>query len=278
MNTVWLRSVMRRYGIPGLLFVAVYLAVYALWKRGGDLARAAMRPACALMIVIVFGSQDMLFVISSRQSAFDSDFLFAIQQSRCQVAIKMLEEGADPNAFYIDRSNCSISRRTALKLAVAADQVPLVEALFRHGAHPDADTEVEALSTASLLEKEDMLRVLLAHGLNINAKSGESSRTALMNIVWNENAVQGVERLLARGADVNQRDASGTTALMLAAPQGSLPLVRLLLAKGADPNLVNARGESALSCARYYHHSEAVTVLLEHGAKEDLSPQAVAPR
>jgi ankyrin repeat protein len=99
-----------------------------------------------------------------------------------------------------------------------------------------------------------------------------------MDIVWYENAVQGAGRLLATGADVNQRDASGTTALMFAATKGNLPLIQLLLAKGADPNLTNKRGESSLSCARDYHHAEVVTLLKQHGAKAGLFPHEVAPR
>ena len=52
-------------------------------------------------------------------------------------------------------------------------------------------------------------------------------------------AVSATARCLKRGADVNARDAHGTTALMCAAREGDshAQVVALLLAAGADPHI-----------------------------------------
>ncbi|MCW3051096.1 MAG: ankyrin repeat, and basic leucine zipper protein 1 [Chthonomonadales bacterium] len=268
MNTVWLRSLMRRYGIPGLLFVGAYLAVYTLWKRGVSPLRAAARRGTAIIGIIVIGSSSLSPLVGNRPQNPETDFIAAIRHKQFSTAINMLEQGADPNDVYTFFVPCASGSKTALELAVEADQVPLVEALFRHGVHPDVTAEFSALSIASLLEKEDMLKVLLAHGLHINTRSLESSRTVLMEIVWSNNPSQGARRLLDAGADVNLQDSWGVTALMFASLKGDLSLVRLLLANGADPNKRCPDGTSARSWARTNTDPALVTLLKQYGAHE----------
>ena len=57
--------------------------------------------------------------------------------------------------------------------------------------------------------------------------------------------------LLARGAEVNVTDASGSTPLMQAAynETGDPTIVNRFLALGADPNVKNKNGETALTWA-----------------------------
>jgi ankyrin repeat protein len=57
--------------------------------------------------------------------------------------------------------------------------------------------------------------------------------------------------LLAAGADCNQRDGDGATALMLAAHAGRLDLVKALIDAGADVNATDERGWGALRKAAY---------------------------
>lgn len=270
MNTVWLRSLIRRYGNFGLIFVAVYLATYTLWKRAASPLYAAARQGVALLMVIVIGANGVLFLLGPRQPVPESDFIAAIRQERFHDAMKMLEDGADPNDAYIDRSNapCVISRTTALELAVMADQAPLVEDLFRHGVRPTADTEVSLLTIASMLEKDTMFKILLAHGLHLDAADSENSGSALMSIANDAHALRGATRLLDAGADVNRLDANGRTVLMFASLDGNLPLVRLFLARGADSNRKAEQGETALSWAKEYKYSQIVTLLKQHGARE----------
>jgi ankyrin repeat protein len=70
---------------------------------------------------------------------------------------------------------------------------------------------------------------------------------------------------LARGADVNARDAAGNTPLIHAAAYGDAAFVRLLIDRGADVNATNAAGATALM--RAAADFEKVRCLLERGAE-----------
>ncbi|MET0310446.1 MAG: ankyrin repeat domain-containing protein [Burkholderiaceae bacterium] len=76
-----------------------------------------------------------------------------------------------------------------------------------------------------------------------------------------------VRRLLARGADVNK---PGWTPLHYAATNGHLPAIRLLLENHAFINAQSPNGTTALMMAARYGTPEAVKLLLEEGAEPDL--------
>jgi len=83
--------------------------------------------------------------------------------------------------------------------------------------------------------------------------------------------VAGVRELLSAGADCNQRNSDGATALMLAAHAGNLDLVRILVAAGADVNAADERGWSALTKAVYNADldrgfADVAQVLIDAGA------------
>ena len=79
---------------------------------------------------------------------------------------------------------------------------------------------------------------------------------------------------LRRGANVNARDASGATPLMLAMARGRADICQLLLDEGADPGLLDAAGRSVL----FYAQPDAgawVSGLIPVVAEE---PQSAAER
>lgn len=79
-----------------------------------------------------------------------------------------------------------------------------------------------------------------------------------------------VRALLDGGADVDARDATGASALMLAVLYGDADLVKLLLERKADPNAANAMGATALHWA--VDNRAEVEALLAAGA----DPNALA--
>jgi ankyrin repeat protein len=66
---------------------------------------------------------------------------------------------------------------------------------------------------------------------------------------------------------VDDRDAQGNTALMLAAARGQLAAVEALLAAGADPNARGPRRWTPLCFAAIHGESAVVTSLLRAGAR-----------
>lgn len=73
--------------------------------------------------------------------------------------------------------------------------------------------------------------------------AGRESELALISAAGRGDA-RAVERLLERGADVNARDADGTTALVAAAYDNDVEIARTLIEAGAD---VNARDQTRQS-------------------------------
>jgi ankyrin repeat protein len=95
----------------------------------------------------------------------------------------------------------------------------------------------------------------------------DSSGGAL-HLMAQRNDVAAVKWLLARGADVNGRWASGgadVTPLHLAASRGHTEMVRLLLGAGADPRIRDSLHDGdAIGWAEHFQQPAIVEVLKDH--------------
>ncbi len=75
-----------------------------------------------------------------------------------------------------------------------------------------------------------------------------------------------VGRLLAEGADPNEANDAGATALHLAASEGHVEVARELIRLGADVDLAEFDGDTPLINASAFGRTEMVKLLLEEGA------------
>ena len=127
-------------------------------------------------------------------------------------------------------------QRTALSVAVEAGHIPVVELLLEMC----ADTNRADMANGSPVR----------YPLTIAASdTPEPIRSDLL------------EMLIARGADVDQTDASGQTALMRAAEQGHLASMRLLIEANADIESQDLQGQTALMRAAENQHEGAIALL-----------------
>jgi hypothetical protein len=78
---------------------------------------------------------------------------------------------------------------------------------------------------------------------------------------------RGLELLLDEKVDIEGRDSSGRTALMLAVLNGQDAIVSILLARGADPNATDAYGETPLHTAVAGNHPGIAAALQQAGAR-----------
>ena len=116
------------------------------------------------------------------------------------------------------------------------------------------------------IDQIDDVREMIDNGANVNWKDANGS-TALIVAAQHHDNVDMIKLLIEKGADVNADDKQGETALMMAAYNGYADIVRMLAEKGADLNMKNYQGSTALlrACADR-PSADVVRVLIEKGA------------
>jgi len=142
----------------------------------------------------------------------------------------------------------------------------------------------------------DVVKVLLAHGADLKARSDEWGYVQAVpphgRLEYNRNVPHGRDTalmfaarvgdlesarlLVAAGANVNDADAWGISALVLAAHSGFGDLVEFLLEKGADANSA-AAGFTALHEAVMRREEKTVAALLAHGADPNIPVRTWTP-
>ncbi len=132
--------------------------------------------------------------------------------------------------------------------------------------NPDKKSLTEALTDAACVGRNDIIKVLLSMGADINYKD-DRERTAL---IWAVCVAQKetVELLLDMGADVNIKDEYGRTCLMYVAQTGncSVETMKTMIDMGADINARGSNGMTGLMLAAKEGQVEAVKLLLDKGA------------
>jgi ankyrin repeat protein len=164
------------------------------------------------------------------------------EHTALDVAVMLLEHGADPNAALdrispyrakLDRGNDTVLGRgtTALLRAAKAADLPAMRVLLEHGANPLAATNrgVNAL--------------MLAAGL------GTAEEDTTGRYKTEAQAIEAIDIMLGQGLDVNAADSRGRTALHGAALLGHDEVVQALVERGARLDIRDSEGFTALDTA-----------------------------
>jgi uncharacterized protein len=105
----------------------------------------------------------------------------------------------------------------------------------------------------------ELMRDLVTRGADLNARNG-SGDTALLVALWHRRTAE-AELLMAGGADVKIANDDGRTALDVAAMHGDLDMCKRLLAWGADRTHRDLKDQTALDFARAEGYQEVVSLL-----------------
>ena len=174
--------------------------------------------------------------------------------------------------------NLLVARGAELTLfeACAAGELERVERLIAHESQTDANAvDINAqsddgwtpLHLAAYFGHAKIAELLLAHGADIAARSGNPTGNTPLHAALAANQKMAVAVLIGHGADVNAVDAAGWRPLHLAAANNALDVMKTLIAQGADVAGMNRDGLTAVELAEQKGFREAAALLKRHGAK-----------
>jgi ankyrin repeat protein len=204
---------------------------------------------------------------------------------------RLLEAGANPNAALL-------KGETPLMVAARGGKADVVDALLARGANVNlrAARGQTALMWAVAQKHPAVVKILLARGADIQVRTDawsqmmavpphgrpeynrmipHGSDTALM-FAARVGDLASTKLLVEAGANVNDADAWGVSAMVLAAHSGFGDIVEFLLDKGADPDSA-ATGFTALHEAIMRRDERIVRTLLARGANPHVPVKTWTP-
>ena len=128
------------------------------------------------------------------------------------------------------------------------------------GVHAQHKTWIKAIEKG----KTGKVEKLIAKGKDVNSRS-DKGRTVLMLAAF-RGRTKIVKLLVDAGAELNLTNDEGSTAIIIASVKGHGELVEVLAKAGASLNIQNKLGRTALICAVIYERKKAAKVLMHHGA------------
>lgn len=151
-----------------------------------------------------------------------------------------------------------------LLTAVLSGDNAAVQDLLAKGADPKSKQGAGALVRAAILGNTSIVKALLDKGADVDARDSSGETPLMVAATWGRTAV--VQMLIARGANVNAKSAHGNTPLILAVGGGDVSGVQALIAKGADVNTKNNDEETSLMLAERFERKDIAQTLVAAGA------------
>jgi ankyrin len=171
---------------------------------------------------------------------------------------QLIEKGASVNAR-------GARGQTALMWAVSEQHPGVVQVLLSHGADIQARSDVLSQMMAAPPHGKPEYNRMIPFG-------GETALVFAARV----GDLASAKLLLAAGANVNDKDAWGVSAMVLAAHSGFTEMVAYLLDQGADANAIGP-GFTALHEAIMRRDVTMVKALLDHGANPNTPLQTWTP-
>jgi len=168
---------------------------------------------------------------------------------------------------------------TPLHMAALHSQVAVAQVLLDAGANVNVKNNYGAFIPDQLYQvlssknHQDPAVLLAVHG--IDAKDMANGYTPLDLAIFSSKHKELVQLLVAKGADVNARAASGATPLYWAVLRGQKDDMAFLLEHGANVNTPDAYGNTILGCALQLQYGSLIQMLVDHGADVNAIDQSL---
>ena len=197
----------------------------------------------------------------------------SLQDNRGWNVLHSVSQGGNPEVIDLMLSHVpSIDSRTKkgytpLMIAAVTDKLQAVKYLLKQGADPSLQDNNgwNVLHFASQGGNPEVIELMLSHMLSIDSRTKEGC-TPLMIAAGNDK-LQAVKYLLKQGADLSLQGTTGWNVLHHASRSGNVAIMEEILSHENDIECRNNSGETPLMLAQICGNSEVVAYLLGKGAK-----------
>ena len=194
--------------------------------------------------------QDDPSLARSRDENGVSVIMKTMYYGKRDVAGALLESGVELDVFEAAATGKTDRLRT-----VIANDASLANAYSPDGFTP--------LGFAVFFAQPEVVKALLDLGSEVNTPSRESMKVTPLASAAAAKQTEIARLLIAHGANVNARAASGHIPLHEASANGNVELVKLLIESGADVDAKTDDGKTPLDFATEYNRPEVIALLKE---------------
>ena len=235
-----------------------------------------------IMILMKYGFNKKLYI----KKTFYSPLEFASKKGYSDL-VKFILENKLGEAYFNKKNKEDITAlQSALKLALKnKEDIKELYSALKLAKDKYEETKVKsnmeltsALILAILNKKLEVIKILLEGGVDPNTGNiyyswdNDKNYEYVKPLILASNLdINIVDLLLDKGAEINDTDSDGNSALHHAIKSKKLDIVKRLIRKGANINSQNMNGKTPLILAYHYINYEAIVELLNAGADTNIS-------
>jgi len=215
--------------------------------------------------IIDFFLKNLPSIIDMPNAEGNTALIIASYLRHKEIIAKLIKAGCNLNLQNVDGNSALIC---ASFLVLDLDTIKL---LLASGADINARNkdDCSVLTILLIMQRIEASKFLLSEGALISESDFKGFQAPLLLYLQATNKSQLSEHI-ARGANINEQNSEGWTALMIAATRNDTVIVQNLIDLGADLDMQNNNGYTASMLACKTEHEEVLALLINAGANINL--------